>query len=380
MRYLTPYRAAIRLLPRPRYRLEAIKQQISDEQRERFLRVFRAHRARGGALVLFSENAVSDFFVFGQAQKGQAVTGDTAFRVASVSKTITAAGVMALWQQGLVDLNQDLDRVLPYSLRHPKAPKVPITLFMLLTHTAGIRDGQAYNRHLTQGVPAEELLKADSHTDHLPGEGCEYSNFGVGLVACALEAMLGQSFESLMQQALFAPLSMRATYYPFLVKGPLASAQRVLPPARRPGFDAGLRQSRVVAGYDQPDPQQHYTLAQGSCCLDPISLARLGQALMSPGFFREDSLTKMKSPLADLEKRDPTLKQGLGMFLLNDPRITKRVLTGHQGMAYGAVHQLFLDGEKKRGLISLTTGASEAREHIVSDLNKALLSAWQELP
>lgn len=378
MRYLTPYRLLIRLMPKPRYQFKAIRQSMGEEKRGRLLRILRLHRARGGVLAQFDREGITDQLVYGQAGQGQAVQEYTAFRAASVSKTITASAVLALMQQGRVDLDADLDRALPYSLRHPRAPQVPITLRMLLTHTAGIKDGKAYHEGLTRGMPAGDVLKMDSHTDHLPGEGCEYSNFGVGLVACALEALLQQPFEQLVREALFSPLGMQASYYPFLIKGPLASARRVLPPARQPGFDAAIRQHRVIPGYDQPDPQLHYTLAQGSCCLTVQSLAMLGQALLAPGFFNEQSLQLMRSPLADLSGRDPSLMQGLGLFILKDKSICKDLLYGHQGMAYGAVNMLFFDVKRQCGLISLTSGASEAREYILADINKALLRTWQE--
>jgi len=84
----------------------------------------------------------------------------------------------------------------------------------------------------------------------------------------------------------------------------------------------------------------------------------------------------MRSPLASLGARDPHLRQGLGMFILRDARIGPMTLYGHQGMAYGAVQMLFLDPDAGRGIISLTVGASEAREYILADLNRDLLCWW----
>ena len=179
-----------------------------------------------------------------------------------------------------------------------------------------------------------------------------------------------------MQQHLFSPLQMQASYYPQRLKALVADARRILPPRRATNFSGERRQAQPDTGWDRPGPEHHHLYAHGSCCMDVKSLARLGQALLQPGFFSPDSLKMMRSPAASLAGRDPSLTQGLGMFILRDDAISKRPLYGHQGMAYGAVHMLFLDLEKGRGIISLTTGASEARSHIMADINRALLAEW----
>lgn len=378
MRYLPIYRLMVGLIPAPQksWRL------ASGDDRAGFARqaadIYRAHRCKGAALGLFDAGGLHTHLVYGKARSKTPVEENTAFRTASVSKMVTAALAMKLAEAGKIRLDQDLEGVLPYSLRHPRARQLPITLKMLLSHTAGIRDGRAYLAALGQEVPAEELLQQDSHTDHLPGEGCEYSNFGVGLSACALEAALDTSFEALAQTWLFEPLGMSASFYPHRIRAPLANAWRVWPPKRKPAFDGKARQQSVKEGWDLPQPGKHYSLAQGNCCMDVQSAARLGQALMSPGFLSEESLLAMRAPAASLSHRDPALTQGIGTFILRDQSLSPRPLYGHQGMAYGAVHMIFMDVKKKQGLISFTSGVSLARRHILADVNKALIASWQE--
>lgn len=374
MRYLHLYRLLTGLLPAPDWK-------VPDDMGElgrRFAGIYCKHRALGSALGLFDYDGLKTHLCFGEARRGVLVAEDTAFRVASVSKMVTGALVMKLAEAGQIDLDGDVDSVLPYSLRHPGAPDVPITLRMLLTHVAGINDGKAYIDSLGQDVPAQKLLAQDSHTAHLPGVGCEYSNFGVGLVACVLEAALGRSFEVLAQEWLFEPLNMNASFYPHRVEATLADAWRILPPGKGPACDGNVRQKTVKAGWDEPDPYTHYSLAQGNCCMDIKSAVNLGQALMRPGFFQQESLDAMRTPVASLAFRDPALTQGIGTFVLSDPAISPRPLYGHQGMAYGAVHMMFMDPETGEGIISFTSGVSEARRYILADVNRALISAWQE--
>src|SRR4029453_2772319 len=68
------------------------------------------------------------------------VTSDTVFQLASVSKTLTYAGIMALVEDGLIDLDADVNTYLPFEVHVPHAPSVPITMRNLLTHTSAIRD------------------------------------------------------------------------------------------------------------------------------------------------------------------------------------------------------------------------------------------------
>ena len=370
------YRLAVRLLPQGAQALQPVKTGMAEQGFRTYQRILNRHKAQGGALACFDAKGLTDHFVYGDARPGIPVAADTAFRLASVSKLVTGAGALAMQQAGVLDLDRDADLGLPYSLRHPGAPDTPVTLRMLLSHTAGIQDGADYLAGIQEGRSAPALLRGDSHTPHLPGAGCEYSNFGVGLAGCVIEAQTGLSFETAMQRHLFEPLGLVASYYPQRLSALVADARRILPPRKAANFSGAARQAQPDTGWDSPDPAHHHLYAHGSCCMDVASLVKLGQALLRPGFFTEDSLLLMRSPRGSLMRRDPALTQGLGMFILRDAAISDRPLYGHQGMAYGAVHMLFLDLELGRGIISLTTGASEARSHIMADINRALLTEW----
>jgi CubicO group peptidase (beta-lactamase class C family) len=376
MKYVRLYRALIRLLPAKQPHFCAIKQAAGLNMIDRMQSVLERHKASGGVLAMFDARGLTGHYVYGEARKGVPVNAETAFRLASVSKTVTAAGILAMKEQGLIDLDSDADIGLPYTLRHPLAPDRPITLRMLLTHTAGIRDGRDYLRGITNGTAAPVILKGDSHTAHLPGTKCEYSNFGMGLAGCVVEACTGLSFQEAMDRYLFKPLNLKASFYPQLLSAVLADARRILPSGRMPNFDGAKRQAVPEGDWRSPDPQRHHLLAHGSCCMDAESLSILGRALMRPGFLAEETLAEMRAPHASLKNRDPHLQQGLGIFLLKDESLSPSLLYGHQGMAYGAVQMMFFDPLTDRGFLSLTTGVSEARTHILADVNRALLREW----
>ncbi|MBR5108965.1 MAG: beta-lactamase family protein [Clostridia bacterium] len=331
--------------------------------------VLNKHRCLGASLCLFDQTGITGTAAFGVShQPGTAVTEKTVFRAASVSKFVTALGAMKLKEQGRLDFDRDVNEYLPFSLRHPKAPDTPITLRMLLSHTAGIHDGVDYNTGIVKNVPMSELLRGDSFTGHLPGEKWEYSNFGAGIAGAVMEAAADRDFETLMQETVFHPLGVTATYYPQKVQGDLADAVRILPRSKTPNFNAAERRTRPMPPAEV-NPEAHYNLAHGSLCVSAPELAKLGMAGMKPGFLAEESLEEMRHAVTRFGERASNLSQGIGTFVLHDGYFLSPLLYGHQGMAYGAVHGLFFDPERQRGFSLLTTGASEARRGVLADLN-----------
>lgn len=125
-----------------------------------------------------------------------------------------------------------MDEYLPCSLRHPAAPKLPVTLRRLLSHTAGIQDGASYIAACRDHPPLSALFPGDCFA--AAPDRFVYSNLGAGVIACVLEGMLGQDFEAIMQRALFEPLGIAATFYPQKAGENMADAFRVLPARLRP--------------------------------------------------------------------------------------------------------------------------------------------------
>ncbi len=367
------YRLALHVLPECGKVNRPMK---SDSLSQMIAQILRKHRCVGASLCTFDANGPTDTLTFGFSHLPDTlVSPDTVFRAASVSKFVTALGVMKLKEQGRIDLDRDVNDYLPFSLRHPKAPDTPLTLRMLLSHTAGIHDGADYNGGIAKGVPMTRLLKGDSFTGHLPGEKWEYSNFGAGIAGAVMEAAAGTDFETLMQETVFRPLGVTATYYPQKTRGDLADAIRILPKSKTPNFSAAERRARPLPP-TEVDPEQHYNLAHGNLCVSALELGKLGVAGMKAGFLTEESLRETRRAVAAFGDRAHNLSQGIGTFILDEPRVCKRPLYGHQGMAYGAVHGLFFDPDEEKGLALLTTGASEARRGVLADLNFAIMKLF----
>lgn len=364
------YRKALALMPK-----HGKLNDVDIEKKREAEKILRKHRCIGATFCTFDGEKVTGIGSFGYARKGVPAGFGTVYRIASVSKLVTAMGAMRLQEKGALTLDGDVNEYFPISLRHPKAPETPITLRMLMSHTAGIHDGTDYNSGIAKNVPLSVLLQGDSFCAHLPGEKWEYSNFGAGIAGAVMEAAAGMDFEALMQKEVFSPLGVQATFYPQKVQGELADATRILPPQKAPNFHAGERMARPLPE-ETCDAEHHYNLAHGNLCISAENLAKLGRALMQPGFLTEESLQEMRKIICPFGERAHNLSQGVGTFILQDASICSRPLYGHQGMAYGACHGLFFDIEKQKGLVLLTSGVSEARDGVLSDVNKDLIRLY----
>lgn len=160
-------------------------------------------------------------------EENRPVTADTLFQIASVSKLFIATAAMQLYEEGTVDLDEDVNRYLPFSVRNPSFPDHPITLRMLLTHTSSIQDNcDAIPEQYRPGdptLPLSQLLfdyfdPSGRHYDpdnnflpRPPGTSYEYANIGATLAAYVLEVASGVPFDRYCKERIFEPLGMTET-------------------------------------------------------------------------------------------------------------------------------------------------------------------------
>jgi CubicO group peptidase (beta-lactamase class C family) len=152
------------------------------------------------------------------------VSDTTLFMMASISKTITAAAVMQLWEHDSFDLDDDINEYLPFEVRNPFHPDSIITFRHLLTHTSSINDNWSVMFYFPGDSPiplgqylADYLVPGGAYYDSslsynswAPGAQMEYCNIAVALVGYLVEA-IADSFPILCQDSIFEPLGMHET-------------------------------------------------------------------------------------------------------------------------------------------------------------------------
>ena len=148
---------------------------------------------------------------------------------ASVSKTVTATALMQLFDQGLFDLDDDVNEYLPFELRNPNHPDDPITIKMILSHRSSLADDNLYWIALSYlpgdpdvgGFPypwLEEYLtpggsgySSTTWSNAKPGEEYYYANIGFSIIAYLVEIISGQDFNDYCKENIFEPLQMHTS-------------------------------------------------------------------------------------------------------------------------------------------------------------------------
>ena len=96
------------------------------------------------------------------------VSDTTMFMLASVSKTVTATALMQLWEDDLINLDEDINSYLPFNVVHPDYPNISITPKMLLTHTSGIKDN--WNVSKEKMEKEDDMEKTVKQIDNVVGK------------------------------------------------------------------------------------------------------------------------------------------------------------------------------------------------------------------
>ena len=319
------------------------------------------NRTVGASVILCPPDAPAEFFHFGYARLKPRipVTQNTCMRIASVSKLVMTFAVLSLMEDGILSLDADISSYLGYPVRHPDYPDIPITLRMLLTHTAAISDDGPYGtRGMEPGCTLHELLcNPACWTKSAPGEAFYYTNLGAGAAGVILECAANLPFDDIMKQRVFDPLGIRASYDPrrIVPAADLAdgySVRGIFPPRLR--YDAAALAARPIEPFE---PERDYLIAAGRMITDSHGMERLVRLLASKdgmGVLSPDSLALMRAPqrsvpgIADLDRGLNTAFLP-GVFPVFSP-------VGHQGVAYGMCAELFADPSSGAGVGIMTSG------------------------
>ena len=183
-----------------------------------------AAKHRGNAAFRLIENGKlhGEYFV----SVGDPVDSETLFQVASLSKWISAWGIMTLAEAGKLDLDAPVATYLRrWALPESEFDNSKVTVRRLLSHTAGLTDGLGYagfapdakvqslEESLTRAADASPEADGRVRVGSAPGTAWRYSGGGYTLLQLIIEETSGEVFESYIQRAVFQPLGMnRSTF------------------------------------------------------------------------------------------------------------------------------------------------------------------------
>jgi serine beta-lactamase-like protein LACTB len=134
-------------------------------------------------------------------------TNVTVYRLASVTKPITATAVLQLVEAGKVDLDAPIQRYVP---AFPKK-QWPVTVRHLLSHQSGIRnwtDEEFHNTHRFASIEESLAVFKDDPLLFEPGSRTQYTSLGYNLLGAVVEGVSGKPFLDYLHERVFAPAGM----------------------------------------------------------------------------------------------------------------------------------------------------------------------------
>jgi CubicO group peptidase (beta-lactamase class C family) len=167
----------------------------------------------GVAIALVEDGEIAWVNAYGYADlaEGREMTGDTYCRVQSISKSVTAWGVMKLVEQGKVNLDNPYSQyVTDWTFPGSEYPVEEITVRQLLSLSAGMPLGSVTQRYSpTEEVPPiRAVLSEEALAFQEPGVSFYYSNVSINLLELLIEEVSGRDFADYMQEEILTPLSM----------------------------------------------------------------------------------------------------------------------------------------------------------------------------
>lgn len=139
------------------------------------------------------------------------MTSESVHRMASISKSMTAVGVVRLAQEGKIDLDAEVQTYVPAFPRK----EWPVTVRQLLGHLSGIshyRNFTEESNHTNRFTTPEALaLFQDRDLRFKPGTRYSYTTYGYSLLGAVIEGATGQSYREYMTEHVWIPLGMTST-------------------------------------------------------------------------------------------------------------------------------------------------------------------------
>ncbi len=345
---------------------------------------FRQFRARCGEVVVAKDGEIVYQHSYGWADQAKTVPvgPEHYYRLASVSKLVTAAAAMRLVETGRLDLDENIGTYLhaegeaPFFAASPRHKKTGISSRMLMSHTACIWCDKFSPRPLV--TEALDLQKNKNHKEYFysekPGTQYHYSNYGAGILGCIIEAVTGNRLDEAVSGLLFDRMGLDAGYSPEYLKIP------------------GNITSDVVREYGpEIDLDNDYVFSYGNCWMKCADLCRIGMMLCDNGLYEGERILEESTVQEMISSQ-----KGKGGITCNSPYglnivrtsfsklFEKRTVYGHQGMIDNILCLIIFDPETRFvfSMVSVCRDPMNNQERIDGGIRalgyNLLKTAWTE--
>lgn len=285
-------------------------------------------------------------------------------RIASISKSFVATGILQLVEQGKLSLDADVSELMGMKFRNPDYPRHVITVRMLLSHTSSLSDSNGYFSF--------ESLGEKSWNSYEPGTAYQYCNLGYNTLGAIIEKVSGERFDQYVYNHILKPLGVYAHHN-----------VHELAPDRLVDI---YTYNKADGTYNCSDAYpsiayklENYTLGYSAPVFSPTGglkisardLAKVMMMHMNGGtlngvkILSPESCTLMQSEITPTNYQGE--RYGMAMLRTNDLLEGHR-LVGHDGLALGAHTAMFWHPEKKFGFVIMTNGCNAVTDKVFANI------------
>lgn len=279
------------------------------------------------------------------------VEDSTLFLMASISKTFLATAIMQLWENGLIDLEGNINAYLPtgFTITNPYYPNDTIIVKMLMTHSSSLIDnwiiidplnvcGDSPMRIdsflVNYFTPGGSYYNINNFSNYSQGQKYDYSNTASCLLSLMIEHLSGKSFDEYTRDSIFIPLSMNSTSW----------------------FLTGLNTSEIAISYDSYYSNCHIGMPfypVGQLRTNKFELSNFVSAYINGGIYNNkrilDSST-IQFIFSDHLGFPNSYGETQGLIWFNAPPLSKNTW-GHTGHYYGCSTAMYLNPDENWGII-----------------------------
>jgi CubicO group peptidase (beta-lactamase class C family) len=347
----------------------------------------------GGTLVVFCEDGIIENIAIGKSDHARNINSsiNTKYRVASISKTITAIAIMQLVEQNLLDLDADISTILGYGVQNPNHPTSPITTRMLLSHTSSIIDGTTYSSFMDATInedtipnlseiltPSGAFYTTGQFNSTIPGTYFNYANINYVILGTIVEKISNLRFDIYCKQNISDPLGIDASFNvnDLTDINQLAVLYRKINGVWTPQADNYLGTQPIFSNLNGyiPGTNGGRFGPQGGFRCSGQDLAKIFLVLMNKGSFNGHTLLSESSCSAMFANAwtfngnngnnyyGLFRSWGLGIHRItstpgNDLALPGSAsMLGHSGEAYGLVSDAYFDTTRKVGFVFMNNG------------------------
>jgi CubicO group peptidase (beta-lactamase class C family) len=313
-------------------------------------------KVTGLSIALVDDQKVvwAEGFGFADKAKGIAATPDTIYRAGSISKLLTATAAMQLADDGVLNIDQPLQRYLPeFSIKTRFSNAPPITPRSLMTHHSGLPSDLMKGMWTRDpsSLDEEVALLKNEYAANPPGYVFSYSNLGVSLLGHAMEKIVDRDFSSHLSISLFLPLRMTSSSF---------SAR----------IDRSSQASRAYRENEEAEEAPLRDIPAGGLNTTVLDLSRFISMVFAEGWARDHqvmrpgTIAEMLRPQNGQVPLDLSFKIGLGWMLGSIGGLDIRnagPVAHHSGATLHHRSQLVILPEQKLGVVVLANSASAGK-------------------